>query len=149
MFPASLGQLHPTRGTPVRAILLQAVLGSVLVALGSFDTIVAYFIFVTVSFIGLTVVGLFRLRRREAATITVARWHDGTMPEPNQKTATVYLTPGFPVHRDRLSRALVAMLLLMLVISRPVQALAGTAIVLLGLPVYAVIARKPVERPEA
>ncbi len=48
LFPASLGQLHPTRGTPVRAIALQAVLGSVLVALGSFDAIVAYFIFVTV-----------------------------------------------------------------------------------------------------
>ena len=32
----SLGRLHPTRGTPVRAIVLQAVLGSVLVVLGSF-----------------------------------------------------------------------------------------------------------------
>ena len=77
LFPASLGRLHPTRGTPVRAILLQAVLGSVLVALGSFDAIVAYFIFVTVVFIALTVVGLFRLRRREHATIAKARRRDG------------------------------------------------------------------------
>ena len=38
--------------------------------------------------------------------------------------------------------ALVAMLLVMLVVSRPLQALAGTAIVLLGLPVYAVITRR-------
>ena len=75
LFPASLGRLHPTRGTPVRAILLQAVLGSVLVALGSFDAIVAYFIFVTVVFIGLTVVGLFRLRR---CVSDLSRRHEGT-----------------------------------------------------------------------
>ena len=84
LFPASLGQLHPTRGTPVRAIALQAVLGSVLVALGSFDAIVAYFIFVTVVFIGLTVVGLFRLRRREGAKsrCATARWRDGRVGLP-------------------------------------------------------------------
>ena len=52
-----------------------------------------------------------------------------------------YLTPGFPV-TALVFLGLVAMLLLMLVVSRPVQALAGTAIVLLGLPVYAVIERK-------
>ena len=38
------------------------------------------------------------------------------------------------------------MLLVMLVVSRPVQALAGTAIVLLGLPVYALIERQRVGR---
>ena len=88
LFPASLGQLHPTRGTPVRAIALQAVLGSVLVALGSFDAIVAYFIFVTVAFIGLTVVGLFKLRRLSGGS-----------------GATQFLTPGFPYHGVRVSRA--------------------------------------------
>ena len=123
LFPASLGQLHPTRGTPVRAIALQAVLGSVLVGLGSFDTIVAYFIFVTVAFIGLTVVGLFRLRGASGAS-----------------GVPLYQTPGFPFTAI-VFLALVGMLLVMLVVSRPVQALAGTAIVLLGLPVYALIGR--------
>ena len=149
LFPASLGQLHPTRGTPVRAIALQAVLGSVLVALGSFDAIVAYFIFVTVVFIGLTVVGLFRLRRRESATITKARRREGATGHEGP----AYLTPGFPA-TPIVFLGLVAMLLLMLVISRPVQALAGTAIVLLGLPVYALIQRQGVgshrsPKPEA
>jgi APA family basic amino acid/polyamine antiporter len=139
LFPSSLGRLHPTRGTPVRAIALQAVLGSVLVALGSFDAIVAYFIFVTVAFIGLTVVGLFKLRR----TTTMARRHDGTMPEQTKTVAPAYLTPGFPA-TALIFLGLVFVLLLMLVISRPVQALAGTAIVLLGLPVYAVIGRRSV-----
>ena len=43
------------------------------------------------------------------------------------------------------------MLLVMLVVSRPVQALAGMAIVLAGVPVYAVIERRRVgdERPAA
>jgi len=142
LFPASLGQLHPTRGTPVRAIALQAVLASVLVALGSFDAIVAYFIFVTVAFIGLTVVGLFRLRRREAATTTMPRSHDATKDDVGlTPPSRVYLTPGFPLTAI-VFLALVGMLLVMLVVSRPLQALAGTAIVLLGLPVYAVINRR-------
>ena len=38
------------------------------------------------------------------------------------------------------------MLLVMLVASRPLQALAGTAIVLLGLPVYALIERQRIGR---
>jgi len=55
--------------------------------------------------------------------------------------ATPYLTPGFP-YTAIVFLALVGMLLVMLVVNRPVQALAGTAIVLLGLPVYAVISRR-------
>ena len=67
LFPASLGQLHPTRGTRCVRSRCRPCSGSVLVALGSFDAIVAYFIFVTVVFIGLTVVGLFGLRGRQGA----------------------------------------------------------------------------------
>ncbi len=147
LFPSSLGRLHPTRGTPVRAIALQAVLGSVLVALGSFDAIVAYFIFVTVAFIGLTVVGLFKLRRREDS-----RWHDGTKARWSEQTQNAdprISDAWISGHRARSFWRLSSMLLLMLVVSRPVQALAGTAIVLLGLPVYAVIGRRGVaSRPE-
>jgi APA family basic amino acid/polyamine antiporter len=114
----------------------------VLVALGSFDTIVAYFIFVTVAFIGLTVVGVFRLRRRDAATTTMPRRHDDTKDDLGLTRPTPpYVTPGFPV-TALVFLGLVAILLLMLVASRPVQALAGTAIVLMGLPVYAVITRR-------
>ncbi len=142
LFPPSLGRLHPTRGTPVRAILLQAVLGSVLVALGSFDTIVAYFIFVTVVFIGLTVVGVFRLRRRDVSALARSATAEGAVDDLGlAPAATVYRTPGFPA-TALVFLGLVAILLLMLIASRPVQALAGTAIVLLGLPVYAVITRR-------
>jgi APA family basic amino acid/polyamine antiporter len=116
MFPASLGTLHPTRGTPVRAILLQATLAAVLVALGSFDAIVAYFIFVTIAFIGLTVAGAAKMWKGEGPTVTKAA------------AASVFL-------------ALVVLLLGLIAVGRPLQALAGTAIVLAGLPVYAVVRR--------
>ena len=50
------------------AILVQAALAAVLVVLGTFDTIVAYFVFVTVAFLALTVAGLYRLPRPSPAT---------------------------------------------------------------------------------
>ncbi|HEX6211261.1 MAG TPA: amino acid permease [Methylomirabilota bacterium] len=131
LFPAALGRLHPTRETPVRAIALQAVLASVLVILGSFDAIVTYFIFVTVAFIGLTVLGLFRLRRREAEA---ARREEAA-------AAFVYRTPGFPL-TPLVFLVLVGVLLVLLIAHRPVQALAGTVIVLAGLPVYGVLNRR-------
>ena len=55
--------LHPRFGTPARAIGIQAAIASVLVLLGTFKQIVAYFIFITVLFVGLTVGALFVLRR--------------------------------------------------------------------------------------
>ena len=60
-FPAA-ASLHPRFGTPARAIALQALLASILVAAGSFEQIIGYFIFVVVIFIALTVAGLFLLR---------------------------------------------------------------------------------------
>ena len=67
LFPAAAAAIHPRFGTPARAIATQAVLASVLVALGTFDSIVAYFVFVTVAFIALTVAAVFVLRRRDPA----------------------------------------------------------------------------------
>jgi APA family basic amino acid/polyamine antiporter len=55
LFPAAAAAVHPRFGTPARAIATQAVLASVLVGLGTFDTIVAYFVFITVVFIAATV----------------------------------------------------------------------------------------------
>lgn len=122
LFPPALGRLHPRFGTPARAIGLQAALASVLVALGSFDDIIAYFIFITVAFIGLSVAGLYRLRRRDTASPS-------------------YGTPGYPV-TPAVFVTLVGVLLLLLVANRPLQSLAGAAIVALGIPAYALIERR-------
>jgi basic amino acid/polyamine antiporter, APA family len=120
LFPTGFGRLHPTRGTPVRAILLQAVMASILVAVGTFDAIIAYFIFVTVAFIGLTVAGTWR------STASGSTSPSGSFL---RIAAVVFLL-------------LVAVLLVLIAVNRPIQALAGVLIVLAGLPVYAVIERR-------
>jgi basic amino acid/polyamine antiporter, APA family len=61
VFLRSVGRVHRRFGTPVRAILIQVVLASLLVGLGSFAQIVAYFVFVTVLFVALTVAATLRL----------------------------------------------------------------------------------------
>jgi len=113
LFPASMGRLHPRFGTPVRAIVLQAALACIAVALASFDAIVAWFIFVTIGFVALTVAGLFRL------------------PVP-PKGARV---PWYPV-TPLAFLALLATLLALLAAGRPFEAALGTVVVALGYPVY-------------
>jgi APA family basic amino acid/polyamine antiporter len=108
---------HPKTGTPVLAIALQASLAALLVLVGSFDTIVAYFVFVTVAFLTLTVAGLYRLPR----------------PEP-----AAYRVPGWPLT----PLVFLAMLLVTLVLmgaSNPRQALFGLAVVAAGVPVYRLV----------
>jgi APA family basic amino acid/polyamine antiporter len=116
VFFRGIAVLHPRFGTPARAIAIQAGLASLLVALGTFNQIVSYFIFVTVLFLGLTVSGLYRLRR------------DGVADAASR-------TPGYPV-TPAIFLALVAVLLVLLAGSSPLQAALGAGIVALGLPVY-------------
>jgi APA family basic amino acid/polyamine antiporter len=113
LFPAAAAAIHPRFGTPARAIAAQAVLASVLVALGTFDTIVAYFIFITVVFIALTVAAVFVLRRRDAS----------------------FRVPGYPWTAVTFL-ALVAGLLVLLALNNPLQAILGVVLVAFGVPVY-------------
>jgi APA family basic amino acid/polyamine antiporter len=116
VFFKKVAALDPRFGTPARAIAIQATLASVLVLLGTFNQIVAYFIFVTVLFVGLSVAALFVLRRRQA---------DGAP----------YRTPGFPV-TPLIFLLLVAVLLILLAGNAPLEAALGVGIVALGAPVY-------------
>jgi APA family basic amino acid/polyamine antiporter len=116
VFPAAAAVLHQRFHTPVRAIGAQAVLASVLVAIGSFETIVAYFIFVSVAFIALTVASVFILRRRDRSLAV----------------------PGYP-WPAAIFLVMVAGLLVLLALNNPVQAGLGVAIVALGLPAYRVL----------
>jgi len=118
VFPRRFGALHRRFQTPARAIALQAVLASLLVIVGTFSEIIAYFIFVTVAFIGLTVLGLFRLRGRGEG-----------------KDSSGYRTACYPF-TPALFLLLVAALLVLLALNSPLEAGIGTAIVALGWPVY-------------
>jgi basic amino acid/polyamine antiporter, APA family len=118
LFPAAAAAIHPTFGTPARAIGAQALLASVLVVLGTFDSIVAYFIFITVVFIAFTVAAVFVLRRRDP------RFRPPGHPWP----ALIFL-------------CMVGGLLVLLAVNNPVQATLGVAVVALGVPVYRARAR--------
>ncbi|HYP25901.1 MAG TPA: amino acid permease [Blastocatellia bacterium] len=127
-FFRSVSSLHPRFGTPARAIALQAGLASLLVAVGTFQQIISYFVFVTVIFIALTVAAVFRLRRRRGA--------------PGS-----YLAPGYPV-TPLAFLALVTVLLFLLAGNSPVQALLGVGVVAIGAPVYDLIFRGKSDQKE-
>src|SRR5688572_23491604 len=121
LFISAAAQIHPRYGTPARAIIIQATLATLLVLVGTFDTILSYFILVVVLFIGLTVVTLFVLRRRADDRI-------------------VYRTPGYPF-TPIIFLILLALLLFLLGAHRPEQAVLGVGVVALGLPVYYLLFR--------
>ncbi len=122
VFFDSVAALHPRFGTPARAIVLQAALASLLVALGTFDQIIAYFVFVTVIFIALTVAAVFALRR-------------------NDQGAATFRAAGYPI-TPLFFLLLVTLLLVLLGGNSPRQALLGVAVVALGAPIYHLFFRK-------
>jgi APA family basic amino acid/polyamine antiporter len=116
LFLPAAAAIHPRFGTPARAIVIQAVLASLLVALGTFNQIISYFVFVVVIFIALTVTALFVFRRRESNKLA-------------------YLTPGYPL-TPIVFLLLVGLLLFLLGSNSPKQSLLGVGVVALGIPVY-------------
>ena len=121
VFFNGVAALHPRFGTPARAIAIQTVLASIIVVSGTFNQITAYFVFITVLFVGLTVAGLFRIRRRSA---------DAS-----------YGTWGYPV-TPVIFLLLVFVLLALLAVNSPLQAALGVAIVAVGIPVYVLFFRE-------
>jgi APA family basic amino acid/polyamine antiporter len=121
LFPARFGRLHPRLGTPATAIALQAALATVLVLVGTFSEIVAYFVFVTVAFIAASVASLYRLPPAAEGFRTPLR----------------SLTPAVFV-------GLSVLLLALLAAGRPKQAFLGVAVVALGAPFYVLLRRRGV-----
>jgi basic amino acid/polyamine antiporter, APA family len=121
LFIKQIAVIHPRFETPARAIALQAVLASVLVAVGTFDAIIAYFFFVTVVFIALTVAAIFVFRRRRGRTGT-------------------YRTPGYPL-TPLFFLLIIGAMIYLLASNDPQQSFLGVGVVLLGLPVYHLLFR--------
>ncbi len=114
LFFASFGEPHKKFNTPHRAIAIQIFLASLLIIWGTFETIISYFFFVVVLFIALTIVGLFKIHKRE---------FDG------YKTFLFPLTPIFFL-------VITTLVLLMIAVRNPFQSFLGVGVVLLGIPVY-------------
>ncbi len=123
LFVQAMARTHSRFGTPANAILLQGSIATILVVIGSFQQIIAYFIFVAILFLALAGAGLFTARKR------------------NQGIQPVFLTPAYPVPA-MVFLVLMSALLVLLVLHSPREALLGTAVVAAGLPVYSVLQRK-------
>lgn len=121
VFPVAVAA-RTRQGAPVRATLVLAVLSTVFVLLGTFEQIVSFFIAPTLVFLALAAAAVFPVRRREVA------------PAP-------FRAPGHPV-TPVVFMLLVVGITLMVTVNRPVQALAGAALVLLGVPAYRLFAAR-------
>jgi APA family basic amino acid/polyamine antiporter len=126
LFPRHLARPHPRFGTPATAIALQATLACLLVAVGTFSDIVAYFVFVTVGFVAASVAALYRL---------------GPPPPGLYRAPARRVLPAIFV-------GLSLVLLGLLLVGRPVQALLGTLVVSAGVPAYFLLGRAGVLRRE-
>ena len=122
LFIKKIATIHPRFGTPSRAIALQALLASLLVAVGTFEAIIAYFFFVTLVFIALTVAGIFIFRGKTGSTIA-------------------YRTPGYPL-TPLFFLLIIATMLFLLASRNPKQAFLGVGVVALGIPVYHLVFKK-------
>ncbi len=117
LFFKSFGEPHPRFGTPHRATMIQIFLASILILLGSFEQILSYFFFVVVLFIALVVAGIFKIHKLKFG---------------GYKTSLYPLTPIFFL-------LITTIVLLLIAMRNPFQSFLGTAVVLLGFPVYHLI----------
>jgi APA family basic amino acid/polyamine antiporter len=123
LFLHSVARISPRFGTPAKAILVQVVVSSLLVTIGSFQQVIAYFIFSAVVFLGLAGAGLFRARKRAAGVL---------LP---------FMTPLYPLP-PAVFLVLITLLLILLAGHSPREALLGVIVVLAGAPVYSAFRRK-------
>jgi APA family basic amino acid/polyamine antiporter len=122
LFFRRFAQLNPRTSVPVAAVLLESVWASLLAASGTFDQLTNYVVFAGWIFYAATTSAVFVLRRKMR-----------DVPRP-------YKTPGFPL--VPLVFILVAVgLLVNTVVRSTLEALAGLALIALGLPVYAFFRR--------
>jgi APA family basic amino acid/polyamine antiporter len=116
LFPRALASVRHRTGAPARSTALMALLASMFVLVGTLQEIVAFFICTALGFIALAASALFVVRRRSPAAI-------------------VFQVPGYPV-TPLLFVVLLAGVIVLIAINRPIQAFAGFAIVALGVPAH-------------
>ncbi len=116
------GEIHPRYRTPARAIAIQAVWSSVLVATGTYGELVRRVIYTEWIFFGLMAVGLFIFRRRSGLTRDYRVWGYPVVP-------ALFIIFSFVIVINQ-------------IISKTTESLIGLSFVLIGLPVYYIWARK-------
>jgi APA family basic amino acid/polyamine antiporter len=117
VFFQRLAEVHPRYGTPAFAIAASALCALVLVASGTFEQLLTYVVFTGWIFYALGAASIFFYRRRHPE-----------MPRP-------FRVPGYP-WAPLLFILSAAAIVVNTMISQPVQALLGIAVVLLGTPAF-------------
>ena len=115
------GAVHPRFQTPHRAIVLQAIWASVLVALSSFRGLFLQVVYTEWIFFGLMALGLYALRRRPELRRGYSVWGYPLLP-------AIFALAAFTVVASR-------------IYADPGSTLKGLGLVLLGVPVYFLWAR--------
>lgn len=111
-----MAAIHPRFHTPHRAILLQALWSSVLVATGTYRALFTRVVYTEWLFFALLTVGLSRLRRTAGYAPPYRMW--GYPATPLIFAAAALVVAAVQIAAD------------------PLQAATGLAFVMLGLPVY-------------
>ncbi|MFB0565994.1 MAG: APC family permease [Candidatus Aminicenantaceae bacterium] len=117
-----VGKIHPRYRTPHRAILIQAIWSSVLVATGTYRALFTRVVYTEWIFFGLMTIGLFLLRRRSDLVRRYNIWGYPLIP-------AVFIASSFAIVGNQ-------------IISAPVESIFGLSLVLIGLPVYYLWAKK-------
>lgn len=128
LFFRTFANLHPTLLTPHVSILATGAWAAILSATGTFEQLATYVVFGQWIFFGLTVGSVIVLRRRRP-----------DLPRP-------YRTWGYPVTPVVFMLAALYISVSTLV-TQPLNALAGLAIILAGIPAYAYWQRRRVSTP--
>ena len=118
-----VGGVHPEFRTPHRAIALQAVWSSALVATGSYRALFTRVVYTEWIFFGMLAAGLFLLRRRAGYAPPYRVWGYPVLP-----AVFVISTAAIVINQ---------------LIAQPLESATGLLFVLLGLPVYYIWARNP------
>jgi len=122
LFPSALVRFHPQRQSAPLATLVQVVLACLLVTLGTFDQILGYFVPAAVFFLGLS-----------AAAILV-------VPRPSD-APDVFRAPAHPLPIV-VFLVLVAAIVMLFAVARPLQTLTSAIVIALGIPVGWLIIRR-------
>jgi len=117
LFFPGIERLHPRRGTPVRALILQGFWAIVLVFSGSFDPLTDMLIFAAFIFYGMGAFGVFVLRKKQP----------GIKPP--------FSVPGYPV-LPAIFVVFSAALVALSIWNNPKGSAAGLGLMALGLPFY-------------
>ncbi len=117
-----VGAIHERFRTPHRAIIIQTIWSSILVATGTYKKLFTRVIYTEWIFFALMTVGLFLLRRRPGITRGFSIWGYPVIP-------AIFILSSVAIIANQ-------------IISDPLESLFGLALVLVGLPVYFIWIKK-------